>query len=121
MASNYPSREIIPKGQKSKRKETDRAKRSHTKAEEAHLDRLASLGCILCLVKSGLFSPPQIHHVRTGTGAGRRSSHFDAIPLCPAHHETGPEALHVLGRKKFDRYHEITELELLAEVKKLLG
>ena len=120
MASQFPNQPIRQKGERTKRKETSRAKRSHSKAEEAHLDRLAAIGCVLCVAKGGPISVAEIHHIRTGTGAGRRSSHFDAIPLCVSHHRHGKEALHAIGRRAFERLHKITELELLVLTKELL-
>ena len=90
-------------------------------AEKQHCARVAGLGCILCRLKGCEDSPAEVHHIRTGTGAGKRSSHFDTIGLCPTHHRLGNEALHVMGRKAFERYHGITELELLVWVKELLA
>ena len=53
-----------------------------TKKEIEHLKRVALLGCIVCE-----HSQVQVHHIRPiGTGIGRRSSHFDTIPLCYGHH-----------------------------------
>ena len=91
-----------------------------TKAEREHLSKLVEVGCIICRRTGIEDSKPEIHHIRTGVGAGRKSSHFDALPLCPLHHRLGPDAIHVLGRKAFERRHGVTELELLEEVRELL-
>ena len=120
MAANYPSTPIRQKGERTKRKETSRAKRQHTKAEDEYLGRVAALGCIVCLVRRNAFTQPEIHHPRTGTGAGRRGSHFDAIGLCPADHRLAPIGLHYLGRRKWEALHGTTELEFVAKVKELL-
>jgi len=93
---------------------------SKTKAETLHLGSVANLGCCICDRLGYPDTPAECHHPRTGVGAGRRSSHFDAIPLCPAHHRIGPEALHVMGRKAWERHHGVTELELLERVRTLL-
>lgn len=93
-----------------------------TAAESRHLDRLARMGCVLCRVHLGITdTPAEIHHPRTGTGAGRKASHFDAIALCPQHHRLGNESLHALGRKAFERHYQITERELMQITKNLLG
>ena len=92
-----------------------------TNAERKHLESVAGLGCILCWHKGIQESPAEIHHIRTGTGAGRKASHYETIGLCPTHHRLGNEALHVMGRKAFERHHGITELELLVRVKELLA
>lgn len=57
-----------------------------TKAEKAHLSRIAALGCIACHLQGTPGTPAEIHHVRAGAGMGQRSGHFRAIGLCPAHH-----------------------------------
>jgi len=60
-----------------------------TKAEKEHMARVAALGCIACR-NSGLGETPAgIHHLRDKTGVGRRASHFEVIPLCDRHHQTG--------------------------------
>ncbi|MAR57103.1 MAG: hypothetical protein CMM93_07970 [Rickettsiales bacterium] len=63
-------------------------KRPANKHERAHLDKVASLGCITCRNAGYTDSPAEIHHV-TGAGMGLRSDHYMTIPLCPAHHRTG--------------------------------
>lgn len=92
-----------------------------TKAEKAHMGRVASLGCVLCLLLGYGATPAECHHPRTGVGAGRKSSNLDVIGLCPQHHRLGNDALHVLGRRAFERHHGFTELELLAEVRRILA
>lgn len=57
-----------------------------TKAEKQHLQRVADLGCIACYLSGTPGTPCEVHHIRAGVGMGKRSSHFRAIGLCPAHH-----------------------------------
>lgn len=93
-----------------------------TAAEKRHLDKVAGLGCVLCRVVLRIQdSPAEIHHPRTGTGAGRKASHMDAIGLCPTHHRLGNDAVHVMGRKAWERHHGITERELMQVTKNLIG
>lgn len=93
-----------------------------TAAESRHLDRVSRLGCVLCRAHLGITdTPAEIHHPRTGTGAGRKASHYEAIPLCPTHHRLGNESLHQMGRKAWERHYGITEMELLQITKNLLG
>ena len=57
-------------------------KRVANKKEKEHLAKVASLGCYVCE------RPANVHHIRPkGLGIGRRSSHFDTIPLCYDHHQ----------------------------------
>ena len=92
-----------------------------TKAVAKHRSAVAALGCVLCRVKGFLDSPAEIHHPRTGVGAGQKSSEDRIIGLCPLHHRLGNEALHVMGRKAWERFHGVTEGELLTRVQNLLS
>ena len=76
------------------------------------MGRVADLGCAICRMIGLGKTPAHVHHPRTGTGAGRRSSHWDTIPLCPQHH-TGNDGIHGMGRKAFERHYGVTEAELM--------
>ena len=89
-----------------------------TKPEKDYMNSVAALGCAICRI-NGLDTPAEIHHARTGTGL-RRASHFDTIPLCFIHHR-GAEGLHTLGRKRWEKFHSVIELDILAETKKMLA
>ncbi|WP_420285060.1 Ref family recombination enhancement nuclease [Serratia liquefaciens] len=92
-----------------------------TKAEKVHLNRVASLGCIVCKNLGYEDTPAQIHHIRTGKGRAQRASHYETLPLCPMHHQHGGHgvALHA-GQKTWEQNYG-TELELLAQVRAELG
>jgi hypothetical protein len=84
-----------------------------TKAEKVHMEKVASLGCYVCL------RPATLHHIRNnGTGnvgMGRRSSHFEVIPLCYDHHQ-GQHSIH-LDKKNFEKNFG-TEKEILEKILK---
>ena len=84
------------------------------KEEKLHLEKLASLGCVICRM------PAEIHHLRTGQGMGKKASHYDAIPLCPLHHRTGNHgaAFHA-GKQAFESNFG-TQQELLIKTNQLL-
>jgi|TARA_R110000782_G_scaffold4024_1_gene14256 hypothetical protein len=66
-----------------------------TKKEKEHMSRVAELGCFVCE------RPANLHHIRPpGTGIGRRTSHFEVIPLCHDHHQ-GNFSIH-LSKKAFE-------------------
>ena len=92
-----------------------------TSEERKHLSRVAALGCMVCRRLHGPHDPGpvEIHHKRAGTGAGRRSSHFDAMPLCPEHHR-GKTGIHGLGTKGFPKHWGFNEDDLLQDVRDLL-
>ena len=91
-----------------------------TKDEKRHLSAVAELGCAVCRRMGYEGTPAEIHHKRAGTGAGRRSSNYDAIPLCPEHHR-GATGLHGLGTKGFPKHWGFDEDDLLGDVQTLLG
>ncbi len=45
-------------------------------------------------------------------GFSQKAGDRTAIPLCIAHHQHGPEAAHVLGKRFYD-HHRIDRLELI--------
>lgn len=97
-------------------------KRTHkTKAEQRHLERVVALGCIVCRNEGLGESPATIHHIRAGQGGSQRSSHFEVLPLCPAHHQNGGHgvAIHA-GRQTWENKYG-TETELLVQVLYELG
>jgi len=61
-----------------------------TDKARAHLARVKSLPCVVCR-KPG---PSDAHHVICDRYGQRKASDFETIPLCKAHHQDGPEAIH---------------------------
>ena len=86
-----------------------------TKREKAYLDRVASLGCVVCRNHGYGDTPAQIHHIRTGQGMSQRASNYLVIPLCPQHHTDGGKgvAIHA-GQQSFEAIYG-SELDLLAQ------
>ena len=85
-----------------------------TAKEKKHLNKLASMGCIVCVNSDLGETPAEIHHIGNGT-MGKRANNYEAIPLCHFHHRTGNigEAVHA-GRKSFEANFG-TEQELLLQ------
>lgn len=88
------------------------AAKAPTKAEKAHMSKVARLGCLICLM------PPHVHHCGTHQGGGR--DHMRVIPLCHVHHTNGGYgvAIHA-GKKEFERIYG-TEEQLLNKTEQLL-
>ena len=80
-------------------------KKAPTKAEREHLNKVASLGCLVCQ------RPANVHHIRPiGLGMGMRSGHYQTIPLCREHHQ-GQFSIHNC-KQEFESMYG-TEQELL--------
>jgi len=89
------------------------AKKRPNKIERERLQAVADLPCYACF-QDGLEVASEVHHIRSHTGLGLKSSSFLTIPLCPRHHRYGKVSVH-LGKKAFvERYG--TEQEILEKV-----
>lgn len=92
-----------------------------TKAEKRHRDRVAALGCVVCLNAGNPDTPAELHHIRAGQGMSQRAPEFEVIPLCPFHHRQGGHghAVHA-GRITWEANHG-TERALLLQVLALVN
>ena len=92
-----------------------------SKAKESrHMQRVADIGCIVCLNEFGEASPAEVHHIGSGT-MGKRASNYETIPLCPAHHRLGGYGVAVhAGRKEWEKRYG-TEKELMEQVRGILN
>jgi hypothetical protein len=87
--------------------------------EKKRLNKIAGLGCILCLEVYGFEgTPSELHHVRRH-GNVRVAS--PVLALCPEHHRNGNDSLHRLGINAFEAKHKITCEELLERQNQRLG
>lgn len=78
-----------------------KAERGTTKARD-HLSRVKQLPCVICR-KHG---PSDAHHVICGRYGSSKASDFEVIPLCKAHHQDGPDAIHNGKASWVERYGE---------------
>jgi len=93
-----------------------------TKDERKHYGRIADQGCIACNVLGHGFSPCEIHHIRTGAGAGQKSHWSRAIGLCPLHHRNGGYGIAIhAGIDGFEQTIGMSEVELLSKQLDLLN
>lgn len=93
-----------------------------TRDERKHYGRIADIGCVVCMLQGYGHSPTEIHHIRTGTGAGQKSHWSKAIGLCPTHHRLGGHgvAIHA-GIRAFEDAIGMSEVELLNKQLELLN
>jgi len=92
--------------------------RTPTAEEKRWMSKVADLCCIVCINEFGLESPAAIHHI---IGKTKEGAHFQVLPLCPTHHQTGGYgvALHA-GRAQWENQYG-TQAELLEQVRELLN
>ena len=91
-----------------------------TKKDKERYQKLADLGCIVCLLWEGAQTPPEIHHPYGRTGDGNQKTY----PLCHKHHNSGKDTEHYTSRHPFkarfeERYE--TDAELLERTNRLIN
>lgn len=86
---------------------------------ERHKQRVAELGCVLCLHLGHGGTPACLHHIREGQGMSQRAADTLVIPLCHEHHQGGT-GIHGLGTRRFESTYKLSELDLLAKTIELL-
>jgi Recombination enhancement, RecA-dependent nuclease len=92
------------------------------KDEREHYGKIADIGCVVCILFGYGYSPCEIHHIRTGTGAGQKSHWSKAIGLCPTHHRLGGNGVAIHGGiKSFENAIGMSEIDLLKKQLELLG
>lgn len=73
-----------------------------------HMERVRSLGCLICREVLGVRdAPASAHHVF------QKRSDWLTVPLCPEHHQ-GKTGFHGLGQREFERRYNIDEEDLLS-------
>lgn len=77
--------------------------------QKKHYNAVAELGCILCIFKGYGRTPCEIHHIRR---FGSKRDNAPVIGLCPEHHR-GATGVHGMGRKSFEKFHKVSEDDLL--------
>lgn len=86
-------------------------------------DAIVALGCCVCRRSLGIYTPPQIHHLRghPWSGTGQRADEQHTIPLCEKHHQNGGYgAAYHAGAEAFERNFG-TQAELLAWTDDMIG
>ena len=91
-------------------------KRTATKQDKEWMQKVSSMGCLICERLGFYGTPSEVHHVHSGWG---RDGHQNTIPLCPEHHR-GNTGIHGMGRKAFEKEYGITQAEMLEIVKERL-
>ena len=69
---------------------------------QRHMERVASVGCVICRRLGNGYVPCNVHHVAPGSSP---RSDWAVVGLCEEHH-TGPGGFHKLG-KTFLRIHRV--------------
>lgn len=87
-----------------------------TQEEKEWFRDLVELGCVACRNTFGVYSIPEIHHIRKGQGIAQRADHKETLPLCPPHHRTGGHGVAIHAGQKTWEENYGTETELLEQV-----
>lgn len=88
--------------------------------KKERFNTLSRIGCIVCRVHHGIYTPPIIHHLcgldSTREGLGGKADDRETLPLCPNHHQHGGKGIsyHDAPEQWEKKYG--TQMELLAMV-----
>jgi len=93
-----------------------------TREESEYINKILTLGCIICRLEHECFTPPEVHHIIEG---GKRKGHLFSIPLCVPHHRGNSDGSRhpYISRHPYKARFEGsygTEAELLDHVRGLL-
>ena len=94
--------------------------RAPNKAERKHIERVISMGCVVCRLQGYGFREAECHHVYSRT---RLDTHYQVLGLCMEHHRGGFDkppyiSRHPYKKRFIDAYGN--EESLLSETKNLL-
>jgi D-alanyl-D-alanine dipeptidase len=84
-----------------------------TAAAKRHMESVASIGCIVCILKGYGETPAQVHHIREGRIA---RDDFLTIPLCEPHHTGTTMSVHMRKEELLASLRIGSEFDLLADV-----
>ena len=99
-------------GRKPPRSATSLARRGPPR-DEGYKAWIRSLPCVGC----GVLGRSEASHTGEDSGMSMKASDYSCVPLCPDCHTQGPGAYHRIGKRAFERAHQI----LLGEVVKRLN
>ena len=95
-------------------------KKKATVKEKRHMNKVAGMGCIVCVNLDLGETPAELHHISNGT-MSKRASNYEVIPLCHTHHRTGGYGVAVhQGRVQWETNFG-TEQELLEQTMEWLN
>lgn len=89
--------------------------------EKAWMDRITQIGCVVCKLHHGVYTPAEVHHI---DGKTKPDAHLKTIPLCYRHHRGGEDNEIYTARHPFKRAFESrygTQFELLERTKELVA
>lgn len=88
-------------------------RRKNRERDVAYLAWLHTLPCCCNVGQGTCYGAIAAHHAGE-RGLGQKCPDREAISLCFGHHQDGPDAIHRIGRKFWDR-HGLVKEELIAE------
>ncbi len=92
--------------------------RKRAGADPGYLQWLRTRPCLLC-PRGMQGGPIEAAHVGV-RGLGQKCPDSQAVPLCAAHHRTGKQAQHLLGRK-FWEFHNLDRDAEIGKLRELYG
>lgn len=99
------ARKVIDRQRPHARRKVRKGKAATAEQQRFH-ERVREMPCLAC----GAW-PVSVHHVRHDGFKGITRNHWLVVPLCPACHQHGPNAVHTIGYPAFDALHGISQYQ----------
>ncbi|WP_416052806.1 Ref family recombination enhancement nuclease [Cupriavidus basilensis] len=98
------------------------AKKQPGAAEKRYMGRVAALGCAVCKRLGYDVEGMQaaVHHRIRGRGGWGRTSSYQTIPVCGAHHQHSGEGIHDMGDTEYQAHFGFSEFDLLTDTQTAL-
>jgi hypothetical protein len=95
--------------------------RTPSASERRYIESAVAVGCVVCRIHHGVYTPCEFHHPEGKTKAG---AHLLGFGLCYNHHRGGRDCPEYTSRHPYKAAFERrygTEMELLAACKALIN
>ena len=82
--------------------------------DEGYKDWIRTLACCVC----GRRPPSEAAHTGIDGGMSMKASDYSCVPLCSDCHTRGPLAYHLIGKRAFERVHNVRFASIAARLRK---
>lgn len=88
--------------------------------DKQRMSDIHMIPCSLCFLKGWTQKTRTTAHHKVGMGLGKKASDLLSMSLCDDHHQKGQEAIHHIGRVKWEETFDVSQDDLITLTDKLL-
>lgn len=89
--------------------------------DKQRISAIHSIPCALCEHLGEKQTTRTTAHHKIGMGLGKKASDILSMSLCESHHQTGPYAIHHIGRVAWEKHFGVTQDELIEMTTEMLN